>query len=97
MLIIDYCTFDSNNCLVSLRLIAIMLGRLRMGVPEAITAYGQLAKHVFSEKKWTFQDGTFKASRLEEAVKQLLEGKGKGPDERMLDESEDGNGVRGMA
>jgi hypothetical protein len=67
------------------RLIALLLGRLRLSVPEAINKYGLLAKQVFSEKKPRGKDGTFKASKLEKAikdvVKEICEG---GADEKMF-------------
>ncbi|OBT63724.1 hypothetical protein VE03_06168 [Pseudogymnoascus sp. 23342-1-I1] len=60
-------------------LIAILLGRLRLSVPEAIDRYRVLAKQVFSERKYRVQDGTFKASKLEAAIKETIEWKlGKG-------------------
>jgi len=45
-----------------------MLFRLKMSIDEAIKSYAILAKRIFSEQKWFFQDGQFKASRLEEAL-----------------------------
>lgn len=57
------------------RLIAILLGRLRLSVPEAIDRYRVLAKQVFSERKYRVQDGTFKASKLEAAIKETIEWK----------------------
>ncbi|KAK0117522.1 hypothetical protein ONS95_011862 [Cadophora gregata] len=68
-------------------LIAILLGRLRLSVPQAIQKYGELSKHVFSEQKRGWQDGKFKASRLEGAIRKVLVDT-LGPDrdeERMLD------------
>jgi hypothetical protein len=56
-------------------LIAILLGRLRCSVPEAIDKYRTLARTVFSEKKATGKDGTFKASKLEQAIKGVIEEK----------------------
>ncbi|KFY31329.1 hypothetical protein V493_01202, partial [Pseudogymnoascus sp. VKM F-4281 (FW-2241)] len=56
-------------------LIAILLGRLRLSVPEAIDSYRVLAKNVFSEKKYWVQDGTFKATNLEMAIKKTIESK----------------------
>ncbi|KFY84702.1 hypothetical protein V500_09074, partial [Pseudogymnoascus sp. VKM F-4518 (FW-2643)] len=38
-------------------LIAILVGRLRLSVPEAIDTYRVLAKQVFSEKRYRVQDG----------------------------------------
>jgi hypothetical protein len=61
------------------RLIALLLGRLRLSVPEAIDKYGVLAEQVFSQKKPRGRDGTFKASKLEKAIKETIEWKlGKG-------------------
>ncbi|KAJ6607816.1 hypothetical protein B0H10DRAFT_1955950 [Mycena sp. CBHHK59/15] len=42
-----------------------------MPVADAIKAYQNLAHEVFSETKLTGQDGRFKASRLEAAIKKL--------------------------
>ncbi|KAF8538284.1 FabD/lysophospholipase-like protein [Trichophaea hybrida] len=53
-------------------LIAIMLGRLRMSTEKALTEYNKLAGYVFGERKWAFQDGHFKATRLEEAIKEIV-------------------------
>jgi hypothetical protein len=43
-----------------------------MSVPEAIEQYRVLAKTVFSEKKAKGKDGTFKASKLEQAIKDVV-------------------------
>jgi len=43
-----------------------------MSIDDAIDAYAALARNVFSEKKWRFQDGTFKASRLEDAIVSII-------------------------
>ena len=65
-----------------LRLIAIMLGRLGMGVQECIDAYTELARNVFEEKryqiplsKWVgpmFGKARFNGTKLEEAVKKIV-------------------------
>ena len=55
------------------RIIVIMLFRLQMSIDAAIRAYIRLAEHVFSEKKWFFQEGTFKATRLEEAMVSIIQ------------------------
>ncbi|KAG4433866.1 hypothetical protein IFR05_010652 [Cadophora sp. M221] len=66
-------------------LIAILLGRLRLSVPQAIEKYGELSKHVFSEQKRSWQDGKFKASRLEEAIRKvLIDTLGQGRDEERM-------------
>ncbi|TVY45746.1 Kinesin light chain [Lachnellula occidentalis] len=69
-------------------LIAILLGRLRLSVPAAIDKYRTLAKDVFSDKKHRLQDGIFKASNLEKATKDVVEGTlGNGrANERMFEE-----------
>jgi hypothetical protein len=67
-------------------LIALLLGRLRLSVPEAIDKYRLLAKTVFSDKKSLGKDGKFKASNLEKAIKDVVKEK-LGPDraeERMF-------------
>lgn len=78
---------ERNRCRIC-SLIAILLGRLRLSAAEAIEAYEELAGKVFSEKKAPGKDGTFKASKLEEAVKSVLEARlGKvHADDRMYEE-----------
>ncbi|KAG5651700.1 hypothetical protein H0H81_007733 [Sphagnurus paluster] len=49
-----------------------MLGRLGMSVEEAIQEYLNLAKRVFSKKKWFFQDGAYKARVLESVFKEVI-------------------------
>ncbi len=46
-----------------------------MSAVQAITAYEDLAESVFSETKMKGKDGTFKASKLETAVKSVVESK----------------------
>ncbi|KAG6878412.1 hypothetical protein C0993_007013 [Termitomyces sp. T159_Od127] len=53
-------------------LIAILLGRLCMSVADAISVYNEFAEKVFSETKYVWQDGTFKASAFEAAVKEIV-------------------------
>ena len=43
-----------------------------MSIDEAINAYATLASMVFSEKKWFFQEGTFKATQLEDAIVSII-------------------------
>jgi hypothetical protein len=43
-----------------------------MSTKEALDEYNQLAGDVFGERKWAFQDGHFKATRLEEAIKKII-------------------------
>jgi predicted acylesterase/phospholipase RssA len=51
-----------------------MLGRLRMNTIDALQAYNSLARAIFSKenKKWKGQDGLFKATTLENKVKELV-------------------------
>ena len=49
-----------------------MLFRLQMPIDEAIDAYATLARSVFSEKKWFFQEGAFKATQLEDAIVSII-------------------------
>ncbi|KAJ7803119.1 hypothetical protein B0H14DRAFT_3778711 [Mycena olivaceomarginata] len=68
-------------------LIALMLGRLRMSVEDAIKAYGELSKDVFSDVKPPWSDGRFKASKLEKVMKQIVRAKSasQNPEERLED------------
>ncbi|KAG9125193.1 hypothetical protein FRC07_008615 [Ceratobasidium sp. 392] len=49
-----------------------MLGRLRMSVQDTIQAYVGLAEGVFSETKWIWKEGTYRASNLERAIKVIV-------------------------
>ncbi|PYH79474.1 FabD/lysophospholipase-like protein [Aspergillus uvarum CBS 121591] len=55
-------------------LIAILLGRLRLSVQDAIDEYMALSEVIFGSeaRKWPWQDGRFKATRLEAAVAELV-------------------------
>lgn len=55
------------------RIIVIMLFRLQMPIDDAISAYAVLARQVFSERKWFFQNGNFKASHLEAAILSIIQ------------------------
>lgn len=63
---------DENRCSDYYRLIALLLGRLRLSVSEAITEYRTLSEQVFSVRKASGKDGTFKASNLERAIKEVI-------------------------
>ena len=66
-----------------------MLGRLQMDVDTAIDCYADLAKQVFSDvKRWG--DGKFKASKLEEAIKSLVEDITGDPETPLLVDDEHG-------
>lgn len=78
------------------RLIAIMLGRLRMSVDQAIQCYTMLAERIFSETKHKWQDGRFKSSNLERVIKRMVQDHTERQDEdsRMLDTRPDGHNCR---
>jgi len=50
-----------------------MLGRLRMDVDTAITHYNNIVKLVFSDLKQWGGDGKFKARKLEEAIRSMVQ------------------------
>lgn len=58
------------------RIIAIMLGRLRMSVDECIRAYKKVAQQAFTPKRTTIfpasPSGAFSAKALEGAIKQTV-------------------------
>lgn len=69
----------------SLRLIAIMLGRLRMSTREALDEYDNCAAKIFSKdnrKRWSLSE-RFRATALQEAVEGIVKARGLG--ERMWD------------
>ena len=70
-----------NSC----RIIALMLGRLRMDVDTAITYYNNLAKEVFSASKHWPGDGTSKATKLEEVIKSAVGDVTGDPEEPLLE------------
>ncbi|KAL5635602.1 hypothetical protein ACGC1H_004415 [Rhizoctonia solani] len=74
-------------------LIAIMLGRLRMSVSDAIEAYVKLSDRIFSQHKHKWQEGKFKASLLENAIKEIVseQSSSDGEDTRMFDPLLQGN------
>ena len=55
---------------------ALLVGRLGLSAEDAILEYAKLSKKVFEERKPKGKDGAFKATRMEEAVEQLIEDKG---------------------
>jgi hypothetical protein len=74
-----------------------MLGRLRMSVTEAIEHYGTLAQRVFSDAKLIGGDGKFKASKLEEVIKEIVEAKTGRADELMMDPRPEGEACKTYA
>ncbi|PVH79896.1 FabD/lysophospholipase-like protein [Cadophora sp. DSE1049] len=82
-------------------LIAILLGRLRMSVPDAIKQYGELSEYVFSEQKrggiglFTTKNGKFKATKLEEAIRKVLVEKlGETRDDELMLEADRATGCK---
>jgi len=65
--------FSPTPYKISGSLIVIMLFRLQMTIYDAINAYTRFASRVFSEKKWFFQQGTFKSSLLEEVFLAIIQ------------------------
>lgn len=75
---------------MALRLIALIVGRLRMNTKEALEQYNTIAGKIFSKKnkKRRHQDGTFKASTLEVEMKRVIATSSNGNNSlRMLDEA----------
>jgi len=71
----------------SSRIIALMLGRLRMDVDTAINAYNNLVQRVFSDPKQWPGDGRFKATKLEEVIKSVVRNVTGDPEELLLEVS----------
>lgn len=77
------------------RLIAIMLGRLKMSVEDCIAAYTSLSKSVFTKKRQSLSflgkvQGKFDSAALEAAVQRIAVQQGYSPDE-LLKDSPDAN------
>jgi hypothetical protein len=72
------------------RLIALMLGRLRLSVSDTIEYYDSLAEKVFSNGKKVVGDGHFKGSILENVVKEIVKAKTADADSRMMETDSDG-------
>jgi hypothetical protein len=62
-----------------------MLGRLQLPVTEAIMLFREFSKDVFSDKKWWWQNETFKATKMKDAVKRIVASSGRPTDEPMFD------------
>jgi hypothetical protein len=72
-----------------LRLIAILLGRLRMSATEALEIYVKLAGDVFSKKNSKLKGNAFEATRLEKAIKDVVADRLGGRDEKMIEDMEE--------
>ncbi|CUA71137.1 hypothetical protein RSOLAG22IIIB_09356 [Rhizoctonia solani] len=73
---------------------AVMLGRLRMDIDEAIRAYTRLMSTVFSERKYTLKGdtGAFKTSVLQRELRKIIGSAVGDEDEKMVgDEQVDEN------
>ncbi|KAI9678308.1 MAG: hypothetical protein M1817_006254 [Caeruleum heppii] len=83
-------------------LIALLLGRLRLSVQEAVDEYTELSKQVFSERKPKHKDGMFKATLLEELIQDVVKRKGfpknasgvADPDLKLIEPDGEGNGCK---
>ena len=69
------------------RIIALMLGRLRMGIDDAINWYNRLAEQVFSDQK-RWGEGKFKATKLESFLKSVVGDVMGDPELPLLEEDE---------
>ena len=62
-----------------------MLGRLRMSVDDAIKCYEDLSQKIFSDMKW-LGDGKYKATRLQNVVKDIVKEKVGDPEAPLFDD-----------
>lgn len=53
-------------------LVALMLGRLKLTVEQALNEYRDLAKKVFGKRKLPGKIGKYKAKRMENAIKDVV-------------------------
>jgi len=65
-----------------------MLGRLRMDVDTAIDTYNNLAQQVFSDPKRWSGDGMFRATKLEKAIKSVVQHETDNPEGPLLEVSD---------
>lgn len=74
-------------------IVAIMLGRLKMTVPQCIVAFPPLAKRIFKDGKRLphHQKFRYKASYLVGAVKEILRQQGMEADERLFTGDQSGD------
>ncbi|KAG9088863.1 hypothetical protein FRC06_001810 [Ceratobasidium sp. 370] len=76
-------------------IIAVMVGRLGMTTGQAMLSLARLANEVFSDKK-TIGEGTFKASKMERALKDIIREATGNENEPMLDERASSGGCKTM-
>ncbi|KAG6875633.1 hypothetical protein C0993_008225, partial [Termitomyces sp. T159_Od127] len=67
-------------------LIALMLGRLKMPIDQAIKEYVTLCSRVFSDKKWQSRNEKFKASVFEASMEAMIKSSGLSPDALLQDD-----------
>ncbi len=79
--------FKTRSKLTSYRLVAIMLGLLRMKVDEAIEALFAIACTVFPDGSQAVVDRDRNTESLKFAIENLLEGKRLSPDIKMNDQN----------
>jgi hypothetical protein len=80
--------------LTTLRLIALLLGRLRFPVSVALELYGKLSEDVFDNRAGYLADGTFDPVHLERAVQDCVEKSlGKGQHDATMLDPNDGRGA----
>jgi hypothetical protein len=76
-------------CLIILfffrRILVLMLGRLRMSIDDAIKYYDFLTRKVFSDGKKVIGSSKFKATALEDAIKEMVKATTGDADSPMLD------------
>jgi hypothetical protein len=68
-----------------------------MSVTEAIEQYGTLAQRVFSDAKLIGGDGKFKATKLEDVIKEIVKAKTGRADELMMDPRPEGEACKTYA
>jgi RecB family endonuclease NucS len=79
--------------MLTFRLIAVMLGRLRMSVPECIDAYISLSDRIFRKTRHRMTmrgrvQGRFNAEELTQAVKEVVKQQGLQEDTLLKDAPE---------
>ena len=74
---------------VHYRIIALMLGHLRMDIDKAIEHYDNLAKQVFSDMK-RCRDGNFKAKKLKKVIQSVVETVTGDPESPLLERDQAG-------
>lgn len=75
-------------------IIALLLGRLRLSVADAISVYDDLASTVFSAKKRKGKEGAFKATILEKVIKNVVAARLNGREDALMYETEDSSTYR---